>query len=670
MPPTKVYKFGHFKLNTVERLLLRDDLPVSLTPKAFETLVALVSRSGHLVEKDELLKEVWPDTFVEESNLSRIIYLLRKALEEDTEEARFIETVPRRGYRFIAPVEENFYEDAPDLIIRQQRTRAHIIIEEETEPPQSAAPVTIPTERKLSNPDRTSRLTLQRSLIAALVIALIGVATYIFFQTRKNKEEANLTQIKTIAVLPFKPLGVEGGDELLGLGMADAIIIKLTASHLFSVLPTSTVYSFTKRDYNSLAAGKELGVDAVLDGTIQRSNNQMRVTAQLVDVRNGQTIWSEKFDRNFTDIFKLQDSISEQMANTLSRQITDDQRAQLKKWSTANPEAYQSYLMGLYFYNQRTEEGFDKAINYFQEAIRLDPNYARAYAVLSEAIHLSVYYGFKSRTQSEELVKARNFALKALELDPNLAEANLARGNSQLVYEKDYEGALASYKKAVEQNPSFATAYQRYSWLLMSFGRPDDALAAMRRAQELDPLSKTNNGALAQVLIMTRHYDEALKYAQRALELDANSGLFRLILGEAYLGIEKYEDALNQFQAVKGSQMDLVSARESIGYVEAKMGHREEAQKILDELQKDSGLKEYISPISLIGIYNALGEKEQAFKLLEEAGQKDALPMLGLEYDLRLDPMRSDPRFKTFVDSYQSKFTSKSRNYQNLPPDH
>jgi DNA-binding winged helix-turn-helix (wHTH) protein/tetratricopeptide (TPR) repeat protein len=651
-----LYEFGPFRLDVTERLFLKDDSPVALTPKAFEMLVVLVERSGHLVEKDELLKEVWRDQFVEESNLSQNIYLLRKALGEGPNEHQYIETVPRRGYRFVADVKEvraaegDGVDDAD--IVLEKRTRARILIEEESNEEESAG-----SEAQVKNRPAlvglasvASRRNLTRRLLLALIILAFCAGAMLLYlwmsKARKPSEKGRLPG--AIAVLPFKPLGAESSDEMLGLGMADATISKLSNLQQMPVLPTSAIFKYTGRDQDPVAAGQELGVETVLDGTVQHAADRVRVTVQLISLREGRTLWSGKFDEQFTNIFAVQDSISEQVAQALALQLTPDAKRQLSKRYTENTEAYQSYLMGIYFWNKRTKDGLNRAISYFQQAIDRDSNYALAYAGLADSYHLIVYYGYETSSPEEVYKKAQAAATRALALDETLAEAHTAMAMIQANYEHDTAASEQSLKRALALNPSYATAHQRYAWVLLASGRLDEAIQEMRRALDLDPVSLTINAALGSMFNFARRYDEAIEQLQRTVAMDPNFSLARYNLGLAYEHKGMYEEAIAEFQRARALDPDTTDATEGLGYVYAVTGRKAEARKVLAELQETARRKE-VSRYNIALIYAALGQNDQAFEWLEKAAADHSLQTIYLRFDPQLDILKTDPRFKDFL---------------------
>jgi len=646
-----LYEFDNFRMDVAERSLLRNGTPVQLTPKAFDTLLVLIMRSGHLVEKDELLKEVWPDTFVEEATLAQNISTLRKVLGQDGDGHQYIETVPKRGYRFISSVRV-MQNNGSDLIIQQQ-TRAHIIIEEEVsgdDETRSALERTQAVGKETKALPVSSAPTRRLDLKVLLVIALLpSFAGGFYLWKTSSRPNVAASQINSIAVLPFRPLGADSNDELLGLGMADATIIKLSNFHQLSVLPTSAVFKYTGHENDALAAGHELGVDAVLNGTVQHLGERVRVTVQLIRLRDGKLLWSDIFDEHYTNIFAIQDSISEQVANALALQITGDKEKQITKRYTNNADAYQAYLMGIYFWNKRSKEGLGKAIEYFQRAIASDPNYALAYTGLADSYLLSAYYHYDLMDSKEALEKGSAAAARAVQLDDTLAEAHTAVAMSQTIYEHNYQAAMKSLRRAIELNPNYALAHQRYAWQLVAGTKLDEAVREMRRAQDLDPLSPTNNSALGTMLFYSRQFDESLRYCRRAVELDPESGMLHLNLGMAYEQKGMYDEALDEYQKTKKlSGVSDVDRLGAIAHLYAVSGQKTEARKMLAELQENSKPGD-LTNYNLALVHVALGETDQAIEWLKKAKDARSLRLSDLRYDPQLDPIRSNPRFKDIL---------------------
>ncbi|HEY6189955.1 MAG TPA: tetratricopeptide repeat protein [Pyrinomonadaceae bacterium] len=680
-----LYEFGDFQLDAAERCLLRAGEPVALTPKAFDTLLLLVSRSGHIVEKDELLKEVWPDAFVEEATVAQNIFTLRKALGQGPNGNRFIETVPKRGYRFVASVRE--VREGDDVLVLEKHTRTEIVTEEESSEDAAAGQgqaglaqraATTPNGWHAPSTDeeaatdavgpnapeagvalakpQTARADfgvkpqrkLRPYLLAGLALLVMTSLGFSFWQWRRTRQREAASLVKSIAVLPFKPLDADSGNELLGLGMADAIIIRLSKFQRLPVLPTSAIIKYTGRDNDPWALGQALGVDAVLNGTVQRSGDRVRVTVQLISLSDGRTLWSDKFDEQFTSIFAVQDSISERVAQALALQLTGDQRKQLAKRYTDNTEAYQAYVMGLYFYNKRTKEGMEKAAEYFEQAIARDQNYALAYALLADTYYLNAYYRFSSMPHREMVLKAKAAATRALELDETLAEAHTAMATILSDIGEDIGASEREHKRAIELNPNYAMAHLRYGWFLFGKNEVDEAIREMRRAQELDPLSTTTNGALAGALLFSREWDESIKYSKRALEIEPNNFVSHLNLGDAYEGKGMYDQSIAEYQRAREIHSASWDPIASLGHVYALAGRRADAEKMLMMMQ-ELAKKDKRALYGVAAIYTALGDKGKAFEWLEKALEAKAAMPRNLRYDPDIDVLRADPRFKELL---------------------
>nr|MDQ3821024.1 tetratricopeptide repeat protein [Acidobacteriota bacterium] len=488
------------------------------------------------------------------------------------------------------------------------------------------------------------------ALVLLSLVLLLGAAggTYLWKGRSEGsgKSAGSFSEIRSIAILPFRQVGDESGTNgYLGLSMADALIVKLSGFRHLSILPTSTVFRYVGRERNVAEAGKELGVEAVLDGMVQRVGDRVRVTMMLVRVSDGRTLWSEKFDALFTDIFTLQDSISEQVAATISEHATNEERQQVARRPAENIEAYQAYMMGLYFANKRTKEGLTKAVGFFEQAIRRDPIYARAYAGLADSKYLIAYYRFGSSTRREGYDEARRLALRALELDGRLGEAYATLA----AMEPNDEKCAESFRKAIDLSPTSVIAHVRYGWFLFRPGLIDKALQEMRRAQELDPVSPTTNCALAQMLYCQHNYDEAIRYARRALELEPDLFLAHGLLADIYEVkgmLKETQDEIEGARKWAEDDSNLGDLLEEDGRVAAFSGRKADALKAIDKLKEMYRVKsDGVLPVNIALIYDALGEREEALKWLGEQFEKSGgLPLI-YRFDPRLDSLRSDPAF-------------------------
>ena len=602
----RIYRFAEFTLNAGEQTLLRGTDEVYLQPKTFETLVYLVERHGHLVKKNELLDALWVDTYVTENALTRCIKEVREALQDDAHQPQFIKTIPRVGYRFIAHVE--------DLAQESTEKRPGVVSNE---------------------PAKDSRFSSRQLLLVALGTLILASLAFFVYRSKTN-EPTNSPKITSIAVLPFKPLVADARDESLEMGMADSLISVLGNLNGITVRPISAVRRYTGLDQDALAAGREQRVDAVLEGNIQKTTDEIRVTVRLLRVTDGVQLWSDKFDQKSTDIFLIQDSISQRVAATLANKLSGAERQLLTKHSTQDPAAYQLYLKGRYFLNKSTEQDFRKAVEYFESALEKDPNYAAAYAGVADAYAQLGSFGLVEMKQSYE--RAREAIAKALDRDDKLAEAHASLGYILTNYYWNWSEAESQFKQAIELNPNYAMAHNWYSQYLGFMGRPEEALRESKRAQEIDPLSPwTNSGFIS---FLARRYDEGIAESQKALELDPQFAAAHMVMGLSYVQKKNYEQAIAELQKAQ----DNPDSRALLGYAYGVAGKRDEARHLLEELQRVAKEK-YVSPFPVAATYVGLGETDKAFEMLEKAYTERSWAMGMLKVNPIFDPIRSDQRY-------------------------
>ena len=644
-----LYEFGPFRLDTSERLLLRDGARVPLTDKAFDTLVALVRRAGRLSSKEELMAEVWPGDFVEENNLDKSISAIRQALGEKPSAPEYVETVRGRGYRFVARVSEGAGAAA------EGHSRAQVYDRRGAESATAAGdggarqatedkipPVTPLGVRGLLQP-------LPLILGASLMAVGLSVAGYYLLSSRARQPKT--AAVRSIAVLPFKPLAAGNRDESLELGMADTLITRLGVLHGIVVRPISAVHRYTGLGQDPAAVGRELGVDAVLDGSLQRDGERVRVTARLVRVEDGRLLWAGKFDERFTDIFAVQDAISGRVVQSLSLSLNSEQERQLAKRDTGNAEAYLLYLKGRYFWNKRTGEATRKSIEYFEQAIAVDPGYALAYSGLADA-YRSLAYGAAGGV--EFFPRSKAAALKALALDDTLAEAHTSLGAALELYEWDFPGAEREYRRAIELNPGDAVAHHRYGVFLTRTGRIEEAHAELRRALELDPLSLPINADAAGPFVRSGDYERAEEQLRKAIEIDPNFPRAHYLLANLYTQMGRYEEAIAEAQktAALNAPRQQGGGAPRVGYqlayIYAKAGRAREARQVLDELESSPDRRDSLPYFHAL-TYAALGEKERAFALLEKLYEIRSPELIELRHDPAWEGLRGDPRFQDFL---------------------
>jgi len=640
------YEFGAFRLDILNRLLLRDGELVPLKPKVIDTLFVLVQNSGRVLSKDELLNAVWLDSFVEEGNLTQNIYVLRKTLGESNGEVRYIETIPKRGYRFVAPVSELMPDGAE--LKTDQRTKEEAVHaqskEKQTEQAQPFEASTFVPAAPADSDDRTQSSRRVLYVAAILLASAVTALAFIWISGKPTQPaSAATTSVKSIAVLPFKSLATTENDELMGAGMADALIAKLGSVKKFTVLPMSAARKYTNQETDALAVGRKLGADSVLDGTIQHAGERIRVTVQLLRTRDGASLWTGQFDQNLTDVFAVQDSISEQVARALTLKLSGEEREQLRKHYTDDAEAYQAYLKGRYFWNKRTVEGYNKGVEYFQQSINRDPNYALAYAGLADC-----YMRLNERGLpliEGTMPRAKTAVMRALQIDDKLAEAHATLGFIKFRFEWDFPGAEREYKRAIELDPNYSIAHQWYAFYLLLMDRQPEALAQLERAREIDPLSLNIGSGFGTYFFFTRQYDRAIEELKKTVEMDSSFAEAHWMLALTYEQQAMYEQSLAELRRLQElAASDSLDVNATLAHLLAASGKSKEARKLLAELQTPVQQR-YVSPYNLAVIYHALGDNEQSFALLEKAYSERSLRPVWLKFDPRLESIHADPRF-------------------------
>jgi DNA-binding winged helix-turn-helix (wHTH) protein/TolB-like protein/Tfp pilus assembly protein PilF len=630
--PKQLRQFGNFRLDPQKKVLWHDDEPVNLPLKEVELLCVLTENVGEVVTKEELLNKLWADSFVEESNLSRHIYLLRKTFKDFGGSEELIQTVPRRGYRFAGEIREPH----PGELVIEKHSLSRTLIEEVGE---TALPLPRPA--------------LTRSRLLAFVGVLLAVITSGVAVWRYNRPNPSSTAgIKSIAVLPVKSFsGVAGNDKELGLRITDALITNLGSLQPVSVRPTSAVLAYAETDENPIDIGRELEVDAVLEGRMQSEGNRVRITFQLLSVKDGTQIWAGQFDGETNKILSLQDTISQAFVAQLKNKSLFGQQSTLAKNLTENPEAYENFLQGRYFVNQRIisyDESLRKARPYFERAIELDPNFAGAIAGLADVVNLQTDSASSSFKRLDEgYTKGRELALKALALDPSLAEGYAALGWIQQRYDWNYTEAEKSLKKAIELKPNLTNAYL---WLSINYGiqgKTDGALEYAKKATEFDPTSPAAIERLAAVYSQRGDCDKMLEILPRLTQYLTVMTRRNALLGERLSHCGRCSEAIPLLEEAKteaekqGNRSPRVNTTLGFCYVLTNQTAKaREALKILEE-KKETGYSMY----GRILIHANLGEKTTALNILSESWQTRDVRLTRLKSDPRLKVIHSEPRF-------------------------
>lgn len=641
LEPAFMYEFGPFRLDIERRLLLRDGESIHLAPKAFDTLHVLVENRGRVVEKNELLNQLWPDSFVEEINLTVYISMLRKTLGDKPDEHQYIVTVPRRGYSFVAdviPLSDKInsaLNDSPQAESGAVRDEDPKITE------QAAAQKNV---EMVSAPARfLTRADVAPYKFMAL-ISLIGIAvvfSWFFIFARPAKEPS-------IAVLPFKMIGPQD-ESYLELGMADALITRLSRLEKIRVRPSSAIFSYAGKDYDPVVAGRELGVDAVMQGTIQQTDNRIRVNVQLIKIADGKSLLSDRFDEDRANIFSVQDSISEQVAQALAVKLNDMEKRQLVNRRTESTEAYEAYSRGIYFWNIRSNDSLKKSIEYFQQAIDKDPNFALAYAVMADSQALLALNNLDNQVTEEYFEKAEASATRAIEIDETVGEAHTTMALVKSDYEGDSFAAEREHKRALELSPNYATAHQRYAWFLLSRGQLDRATQEIQRAVELDPISLINNMAWSSFLSYQKESDKAIEVCLKTLEIapaEFDTPFFMLAMAYEQKGL--YEQAIAQMQRYGENNKEDPLYYGAVGHMYAGCGRTTEARAAIRALEKLE-TKNNVAMYCIALVYAGMNDKDQAFAWMYKGARARAMNQnLNFRYDPRFDILRKDSRFDTF----------------------
>ncbi len=622
--PKQIYEFGEFRLQLAKRLLLkRDGTPVPLTPRVFDTLLQLVRHSGEVLEKEALMDAIWPDQVVEENNRSQNISTLRRALGETAGAPRYIMTVPGRGYRFLAEVR-----------LRDEQAESVITSEEIVGPPSkmlgeraAASSVSPPSKNGLR-------------LVMAIALLALGVGLLIFWRTQAVQPKPATS--RTIAVLPFKALIPERRDPILEMGMADTLIAKLATIQEIIVRPLGSVRKYDAPEQDPLIAGRALGVESVLDGDIQRSGDHVRVTTRLIKVADGSSLWAGTFDQKFTDVFAVQDAISQQVAEALALQLNGEEKQRLVRHGTSNIQAYQLYLTGRYHWNKLTPPEVKTSLGFFRQAIALDPEYAQAYGGLAEAYRALAITG--DVPPMETMPQAKAAALEAIALDPFFAEAHASLVFIHTWFDWDWAGAEREGKRAIELNSHSGIARIAYAQSLSDREQHEEAIGEAARARELDPVSLIINTIEGSILYFAGRQDAAAARLQKTLELDSNFWIAHLFLGKVYVQKEQYGEALAEFEKARTFSHGNSETISMIGYAAALAGDPDKARSVLTELQALSAQR-YVPPHNIAVVYLGLGERDEALAWLEKAYQDHDVRLSFLKVDPKWELLRSDPRF-------------------------
>lgn len=604
------YAFGPFVVDPREHRLLKDGTPVAVTPKVLDTLLVLIEQRGKLVDKQELMQRLWPSAFVQDAALARHISDLRRVLEEPARGGQYIETVPTRGYRFIADVS----------------TVDHGI---PAVPPEiSQAPATS---------TRARRLPATRIAAFAALIAVVGGVPWFL-----NRPVRPAATVRSIAVVPFQTNENSENDRILAQGLADSLISRLVQIPGLGVRPIDAVRTLGESTFDPQEVGRRLRVDTVLTGEITRDGSLLEVRANLIEVADGRSLWSATFADSRGTLFATEQQIAMQLSYAILPIVGDDAQSRFERRRTESAEANLAYLRGRYFWGRRTRDGLERAVASLEQAVQIDPEFALGHAGLSDAYLL--LSGF--RTESEMIPRARAAALRALELDSALGEAHAALGLIAMNYDWDWPGAEREFQTAIRLSPQYSTAHHWYGEYLVYMGRFDEALSEIERAAELDPLSLIIGADTGKILIMARRYDEAIASLRRTLDLDPSYPLARAFLAVALSAVGGHAEAIRALQ-VPGQEDDFLFLTFAAS-IHERAGDQKAAKAAVARLLELSK-QTYVSPFLLAYAHIGVGDFDAAFEAFDRMCAARGLGAIGVNVSPLSDPVRHDPRFAALL---------------------
>src|SRR5688500_18186496 len=591
------YEFGPYRLEASTRRLARGDELVPLTPKAFDILLALVERRDRVVDKTELMKIVWPDSFVEEANLSQTIFVLRKTLGDAADGGQYIETVPRRGYRFVADV------------------RAIAAAKQTVVPPASPAPA--------SN-RRTAWWTIAAAAAVLLIVAWRWPAT-------------TDAPIRSIAVLPLANLSGQASEQYFADGLSDALLSDLAPIESLRVVARTSTLRYRDTAQSSADVGRELGVDGLVTGSVVRSGQRVRINIQLLHAASDRHVLARDYERQLPDVLALQREIARTVADEVRAVLTPEERTRLSRTRVVEPRALDEYLKGSFEFNKRTRDGFLAAVAHFEKATAIDPGFATAYSGLADAYTLLV--GFLHAAPRVALPKAEAAAMKALELNPDLGDAYVSLGYIRFRYDYDWPRGEKAFKRAVALNPSSELAHHWYALSLGWSDRAADARVEIERALLLDPLSTATLTSSALIHYSAREYDQAIAVFERVLSIEPDNIVAFRRRGWAYQMLGRHAEAVASFERASAlSGRDFIELA-SLGRGYAMAGRRSDARQIIDEMRKRDPSGD-LTAYSIAEVFAALGDADNALRWLDRAHAARSIWFIFLKTEPLFDALR------------------------------
>jgi len=628
VPSPRLIRFGVFELDLRSGELQKQGRKIRLEGQPIQVLICLIENPGELVTREELHRKLWPaDTFVNfEHGLNAAVKRLRQALNDSADNPRFVETLPRRGYRFIAPIQAGL-GIAEDAVLAV----APAIVEVPAAPHPS----------EVVSGERPSRPNWKWPLLGLLALVAVGMGWILH-----ARSQPAAPTIRSLAVLPLDNLSGDPSQDYLSDGMTDELITELGQINELRVISRTSAMTYKGAHKPLPEVARDLNVDAVVEGTVLRSGNRVRITAQLIQAAADKQLWARSYDGELGDTLALQKQVARSVAAEIRIELTPHEQAVLKNGVRVDPEAYEAYLKGRYFWNKRTADGLLKAIVYFNQVIATNPNYAEAYAGLADSYALAGDWEYGVLAPKVAYPKAKAAAAKALELDSTLGEAHISLAFCLDNFDWDWEAAGKEFTRGIELHPGYATGHHWYAWHLTALGQTDEAISEMKKAEDLDPLSLIISAELAEQYLIAHRYDEAIKQSRKTMALDPLFAVAHFEIGQALVQKHMYQEAIAELQKAIELSAGSTTFESNLAYAYAASGARNEASKILDDLKKASR-ESFSNAPEIALVYVGLDDKDQAMVWLEKAYVERFNPSV-----LRrpaFDPLRSDSRFQDLL---------------------
>jgi len=638
VPPPRAIRFGVFEIDVRSGELRKQGHKIRLEGQPVQILICLLENPGELVTREELHRRLWPaDTYVNfEHGLNAAVKRLRRALNDSADNPRFVETLPRRGYRFLAPIQAvDAGEDVPIL---------------------NEAPPAEPVPAARDFPEIKDQVDLsKKSLVFERVrwphawkkfglalLLVLGIFTVWMLRPKNSRSPV----IRSLAVLPLENLSHDPSQDYFADGMTDELITELGQISELRVISRTSVMTYKGAGKPLPQIARELNVDAVVEGTVARSGDQVRITAQLIQAPADKHLWAQSYEGDVRQTLALQGQVARAIAEEIKIELTSHERDVLKSVKAVNPDAYEAYLKGRYFWNKRTPDGMKKAIDYFNEAIERDPNYAQAYAGLTDSYALAGDWKYGVLAPKEAYPKAKAAAIKAIALDSTLGEAHISLAYCLDGFDWDFASAGREFKRGIELSPGYATGYEWYGWHLASLGRNGEAVAQVEKAASLDPLSLIISSDLAEELLIAHRYDEATEQSQKTINMDSFFGPAHYVLGQAFVQKHMYQEAIAELQKATELSEGSTAFAANLANAYAVSGRRNEAVKRLNDL-KNRSQNGFSNAPEIALVYVGLDQKDQAIAWLEKAFEERFSPWVLMRP--AFDPLRSDRRFRDLL---------------------